>query len=112
MERAVTQLGLRGALINGHTHGEHLDADRFRPVRECAEALRVPIYLHPASSYDVWHSLRGHEEPIGPPPSPSATWAKGHPATCGASTADGASSTNAASTWPSHAPRTTSAATS
>lgn len=66
LERAVTQLGLRGALINGHTHGEYLDADRFRPVWERAEALGVPIYLRPASSYDVWHSLRGHEELIGP----------------------------------------------
>ncbi|GAA2490585.1 amidohydrolase family protein [Streptomyces gobitricini] len=66
LERAVTQLGLRGALINGHTHGEYLDADRFRPVWERAEGLGVPIYLHPASSYDVWHNLRGHEELIGP----------------------------------------------
>lgn len=66
LERAVTQLGLRGALINGHTHGEYLYADRFRPVWERAEALGVPICLHPASSYDVWHNLRGHEELIGP----------------------------------------------
>jgi 2,3-dihydroxybenzoate decarboxylase len=66
LERAVTQLGLRGALINGHTHGEYLDAPTFWPVWERAEALGVPIYLHPANSYDVWHNLRGHEELIGP----------------------------------------------
>lgn len=66
LERAVTQLGLRGALINGHTHGEYLDAEKFWPVWERAEALGVPVYLHPAGSYDVWHNLSGHEELIGP----------------------------------------------
>jgi 2,3-dihydroxybenzoate decarboxylase len=66
LERAVTQLGLRGALINGHTHGEYLDADTFLPLWERAEDLGVPLYLHPANSFDTWHNLRGHEELIGP----------------------------------------------
>ncbi|GKQ39962.1 amidohydrolase family protein [Streptomyces sp. A012304] len=66
LDRAVTQLGLRGALINGHTHGDYLDAEKFLPLWERAEALGVPLYLHPANSFDTWHNLRGHEELIGP----------------------------------------------
>jgi len=48
LERAVTQLGLKGALINGHTHGSYLDEQRHWGLWEAAEALDVPIYVHPA----------------------------------------------------------------
>jgi 2,3-dihydroxybenzoate decarboxylase len=47
MERAVKSLGLKGALINSHTHGEYLDDKKFWPIFETAQALNVPIYLHP-----------------------------------------------------------------
>lgn len=47
LERAVGQLGLRGALVNGHVNGRFLDAERFRPVFAVAARLGVPIYLHP-----------------------------------------------------------------
>jgi 2,3-dihydroxybenzoate decarboxylase len=47
MERAVTRLGLKGAVINSHTQGELLDDPKFWPIFEAAAALRVPIYLHP-----------------------------------------------------------------
>jgi predicted TIM-barrel fold metal-dependent hydrolase len=47
LERAVRQLGFVGALINGHVNGRFLDDKFFWPVFECAEALGVPIYLHP-----------------------------------------------------------------
>lgn len=48
LERAVTTLGFRGAMIHGQTEGAFLDDQRFWPILECAEALGVPIYLHPA----------------------------------------------------------------
>ncbi len=48
LERAVKRLGLKGALINGHTRGEFLDDRKFWPIFECAQALDVPIYLHPS----------------------------------------------------------------
>jgi predicted TIM-barrel fold metal-dependent hydrolase len=48
LERTVHQLGLKGALINGHTQGRYLDDDSFLPIFERAQALDVPIYLHPA----------------------------------------------------------------
>lgn len=50
LERTVTQLGFKGAMVNGHTHGEYLDEQKFWVVWERAQALEVPIYLHPAHS--------------------------------------------------------------
>lgn len=47
IERAVTTLGLRAVIINSHVQGEYLDDPRFWPILEAAEALEVPIYLHP-----------------------------------------------------------------
>jgi predicted TIM-barrel fold metal-dependent hydrolase len=43
----VREHGFRGAVINGHTQGRYLDDQFFWPILERAEALRVPIYLHP-----------------------------------------------------------------
>ena len=49
LERGVTRLGLKGAIINSHTRGEYLDEPKFWEIFEAAEALDVPIYLHPTS---------------------------------------------------------------
>jgi predicted TIM-barrel fold metal-dependent hydrolase len=48
LDRAVTKLGLKGAMINGHTQGSFLDDKKFWSIFECAQALGVPIYLHPS----------------------------------------------------------------
>lgn len=66
LERAVTQLGLKGGLINAHTHGRYLDDPEFRVVWERAEGLDVPLYLHPANGVDTADVLSGHPELIGP----------------------------------------------
>ena len=47
LERRVRELGVRGAIINGHIRGRYLDDKFFWPILERAEALDVPIYLHP-----------------------------------------------------------------
>jgi 5-carboxyvanillate decarboxylase len=47
LERAVKSLGLKGAIINSHTHGEYLDDKKFWAIFETAQALDVPIYIHP-----------------------------------------------------------------
>jgi uncharacterized protein len=47
LERRVRQQGFKGAIINGHARGRYLDDKFFWPVFERAEALDVPIYLHP-----------------------------------------------------------------
>jgi predicted TIM-barrel fold metal-dependent hydrolase len=47
LERTVRQLGFHGALVNGATDGRFLDDPIFEPILAKAEALDVPIYLHP-----------------------------------------------------------------
>src|SRR6266700_4198002 len=47
LERAVSSLGLKGAMINGTTNGRFLDDPSFLPILERAVALNVPIYIHP-----------------------------------------------------------------
>ena len=49
IERGVTKLGLRGVIMNSHTMGERLDNPKFWEIFAAAEALDVPIYLHPNS---------------------------------------------------------------
>jgi predicted TIM-barrel fold metal-dependent hydrolase len=47
LERAVTQLGFKGAMIHGATNGVFHDDRRFWPIYERAQALDVPLYMHP-----------------------------------------------------------------
>jgi len=46
LQRAVA-LGMKGAVVNSHTQGEYLDEARYWPIFEAAQALDVPIYIHP-----------------------------------------------------------------
>jgi 2,3-dihydroxybenzoate decarboxylase len=66
LERAVTQLGLVGGLVNAHTNGKYLDDPDFSVVWERAAGLGVPLHLHPANGVDTAHVLSGHPELIGP----------------------------------------------
>jgi predicted TIM-barrel fold metal-dependent hydrolase len=64
-EYCVRKLGLSGALINGMTNDAFLDHPRFTPVLEVAQAMDVPIYIHPApipkSVRETYYSgLPGH----------------------------------------------------
>jgi len=68
LERCVVELGFKGAMINGHSHGEYLDDDKFDRFWERAQALDVPIYLHPADPFDMPYMYEGHPELLG------ATW--------------------------------------
>jgi hypothetical protein len=46
-ERCVCQLGFKGALLHGAVDGVFLDHPRFTPLFATAQALDVPLYLHP-----------------------------------------------------------------
>ena len=48
LERAVTKLGFKGAMLHGMSNGEFLDLKKFWPIYERAEKLDVPIYFHPS----------------------------------------------------------------
>src|SRR5579885_2422964 len=47
LERCVTKLGFKGTMINGHAQGSYLDDKKYWGLFEAAQALDVPIYLHP-----------------------------------------------------------------
>jgi predicted TIM-barrel fold metal-dependent hydrolase len=47
LERCVSKLGFKGAMIHGRSQGSFHDDPRFWPIFERAQALDVPIYLHP-----------------------------------------------------------------
>ena len=70
LERCVTKLGFKGALINGYTNtadpasGEYLDEPKFWPFWEAAESLGVPIYLHPRTQLEQ-RAYQGHRELVG-----------------------------------------------
>lgn len=48
LERCVKTHGFKGAMIHGLANGLFLDDRRFDPIWERAQALDVPIYLHPS----------------------------------------------------------------
>ena len=64
LERAVTKLGFKGAMIHGHTQGSFLDERKYWVIFERAQALGVPIYLHPTVPHpDAMKSyFAGYEE--------------------------------------------------
>jgi aminocarboxymuconate-semialdehyde decarboxylase len=47
LRRAVEELSMRGAHIGTTVEGAHLDEERFAPVLEAADALGVPLIVHP-----------------------------------------------------------------
>jgi predicted TIM-barrel fold metal-dependent hydrolase len=47
LDRMVHEHSFKGAVINGHIQGRYLDDEFFWPILERAEALQVPLYLHP-----------------------------------------------------------------
>ncbi len=53
LERSVTRLGFKGAMIHGLTEGQFIDAKRFWPVLERAAKLRAPIYIHPSQPHQA-----------------------------------------------------------
>ncbi|MBC8153061.1 MAG: amidohydrolase [Bacteroidetes bacterium] len=52
MERSINTLKLNGFLVNSHTDNAYLDEQRFWPILEAAEALGMPLYIHPRAPSD------------------------------------------------------------
>ncbi|MCV7410205.1 amidohydrolase [Mycobacterium florentinum] len=72
LERAVTQDGFCGALVNDcitGPGGRYLDAPEYDELWAALESLGVPLYLHPgAPPADHWKVIEGRPELYG------ATW--------------------------------------
>ena len=49
LERCVKELAFCGAMVHGSSRGHFLDERPFWPILESAQALDVPIYLHPST---------------------------------------------------------------
>jgi predicted TIM-barrel fold metal-dependent hydrolase len=49
LERCIDTLGFKGLILDGTVGGEFMDQPKFLPVFEAANALKIPIYLHPAA---------------------------------------------------------------
>jgi predicted TIM-barrel fold metal-dependent hydrolase len=64
LERCVSELGFKGAMIHGHTRGSFLDERKYWTIFERAQALDVPIYLHPTLPHPeaVKAYFEGYEE--------------------------------------------------
>ncbi|HEY8580150.1 MAG TPA: amidohydrolase family protein, partial [Beijerinckiaceae bacterium] len=61
LTRCVRELGFRGAMINGHTHGVYLDDPSMYPFWEAAEGLGALVYLHPADPVEPMAVLKDHK---------------------------------------------------
>jgi len=48
LERGITRLGFKGAMIMGTTRGDFIDDKIHWPVFERAASLDVPVYIHPS----------------------------------------------------------------
>jgi predicted TIM-barrel fold metal-dependent hydrolase len=64
LERAVTKLGFKGAMIMGLTHGRFMDDKQFRPIFERAVSLDVPVYIHPTPPHPAVQEAYFKEYPV------------------------------------------------
>ena len=71
LERAVTELGLRGWKTHSNFGDSFLDEKRYWPILAKAEELGVPVYLHPAAP--MIPSCAPTGSPWPGPPSASAS---------------------------------------
>ena len=59
LDRSTGEGEFKGVVINGHHRGRYLDDRFFWPILARAEALGLPIYLHPTQSpkavVDAWY---------------------------------------------------------
>jgi aminocarboxymuconate-semialdehyde decarboxylase len=53
LEHAVKNLGARGASIGGHVDGEPPSTEKYDPFWAKAEALGVPVFMHPNNALNI-----------------------------------------------------------
>ena len=64
LERAVSQLGLKGVTISSQVNGFSLDAKEFAPFYDLMNRLRVPIFVHPALSPKGYNLMQDYMLPV------------------------------------------------
>jgi predicted TIM-barrel fold metal-dependent hydrolase len=64
LERAVSQLGLKGVTISSQINGLSLDAEEFTPLYELVKRLDVPIFVHPALGPKGYELMKDYMLPV------------------------------------------------
>ena len=72
LERAVREMGLKGASIGGHVKGESPTTPRYDPFWAKCQELDVPVFMHPNSAANIaregaWAGRGGVDNIIGNP---------------------------------------------
>jgi 2,3-dihydroxybenzoate decarboxylase len=74
LERAVSKLGFKGAMLHGRSQGVFHDDPKFWPIYERAAALDVPIYIHPGPPHPAVAEAYYQDYVAGFPWLNSAAW--------------------------------------
>ena len=61
LERAVSELGLKGVTISSQVGGLPLDADAFGPFYGTVGKLQIPIFVHPALAPKGYELLKDYQ---------------------------------------------------
>src|SRR5262245_15103713 len=64
IERAVSELGLKGVTIPSQVYGLSLDAKEFTPFYDAIKRLRVPVFVHPALGPKGYNLLNDYMLPV------------------------------------------------
>jgi predicted TIM-barrel fold metal-dependent hydrolase len=64
LERAVSQLGLKGVTISSQVNGLSLDAKEFTPFYDLMKTLGVPIFVHPALAPKGYSLMLDYQLPV------------------------------------------------
>jgi aminocarboxymuconate-semialdehyde decarboxylase len=64
LERAMKELGLKGASVGGHCRGESLSAEKYDPFWAKCQELGALVFMHPGGADnvlkdDAWQGTRG-----------------------------------------------------
>jgi 2,3-dihydroxybenzoate decarboxylase len=74
LERTVTRLGFKGAMIHGRSHEQFHDLKPFWPIYERAQYLDVPIYIHPGPPHPAMQQAYYADYLADHPMLSSAAW--------------------------------------
>jgi predicted TIM-barrel fold metal-dependent hydrolase len=64
LERAVSELGLKGVTISSQVNGLSLDAKEFTPFYDLMNRLGVPIFVHPALAPKGYSLMLDYQLPV------------------------------------------------
>jgi predicted TIM-barrel fold metal-dependent hydrolase len=64
LERAIGELGLKGATISSQVNGFSLDAEGFRPFLDHSAKLGITVFVHPALAPKGYDLLKDYMLPV------------------------------------------------